>query len=55
MPLIPQLESFAQKYNIQLPKGYKVPLAKGAKRKIIDTNKTDAIVSVWVNLFKKFK
>ena len=55
IPLIPQLESFAQKYNIQLPKGYKVPLAKGAKRKIIDTNKTDAIVSVWVNLFKKFK
>ena len=55
MPLIPQLESFAQKYNIQLPKGYKVPLAKGAKRKIIDTNKNDAIVSVWVNLFKKFK
>lgn len=55
MPLIPQLESFAQKYNIQLPKGYKAPLAKGAKRKIIDTNKTDAIVSVWVNLFKKFK
>ena len=55
MPLIPQLESFAQKYNIQLPKGYKVPLAKGAKRKIIDTNKTDAIVSVWVKLFKKFK
>ena len=55
MPLIPQLESFAQKYNIQLPKGYKAPLAKGAKRKIIDTDKTDAIVSVWVNLFKKFK
>ena len=55
MPLIPQLESFAQKYNIQLPKGYKVSLAKGAKRKLININKNDAIVSVWEKLFKKFQ
>lgn len=57
LPILPQIESFAQKYSIELKKGWKVELAKSAKQALKNKKKSDidnAVVTKWTNLFNKF-
>ena len=56
-PLVPQVEAFAEKYNIDLPKGWKVDVARAVKRKIQKTNANiipDEYLTKWETLFNKF-
>lgn len=52
-PLIPQLEHIADEKNIVLPNGYKVELAKLAKKKISDIDDNSDYVNSWIELFNK--
>lgn len=52
-PLIPQLEHIADEKNIVLPNGYKVELAKLAKKKIPDIDENSHYVTSWIELFNK--
>lgn len=53
-PIVPQIENFAANNNIALPKGWKVELAKSAKRKLL-SNKTqdfdEKYKKMWQKLF----
>lgn len=55
--ILPQVEAFGKKYNIALPKGWKVDVARGVKQQI-QKAKPDAIPSEylkkWETLFNKF-
>ena len=53
-PIINQIEQFAQMNNVLLPKGWKVELAKKAKKKIID-NGLGEKEEFWIKVFSKFK
>lgn len=52
--IVPQIESFAANNNIALPNGWKVELAKSAKRKLL-SNKTpdfdEKYKKMWQKLF----
>lgn len=55
--IVPQVESFAEKYNITLSKGWKVDIAKGIKNKLQKTKTSvvpDEYLKIWGNLFNKF-
>lgn len=55
--IVPQVEAFAAKYNISLPKGWKVDVAKGVKQQL-QKAKTgtvpDEYLEKWETLFDKF-
>lgn len=55
--IIPQIEQFANQHSIDLPKGWKVDLAKSVKQQI-QKGKADIIpseyVDKWIHLFEKF-
>lgn len=55
--IVPQVEEFASKHNIELNKGWKVEVAKGVKQQLLKA-KADTIpefyVSKWEALFNKF-
>ena len=55
-PLVPQIEEFSKKNNMELEYGWKVSLAKHVKQQLQrrDTIVTDEYVEKWVNLFNKF-
>ena len=55
--IVPQVEAFAAKYNITLPKGWKVDVARGVKQQLqkakIDSV-PDEYLKKWETLFDKF-
>ena len=55
--IVPQVEAFAAKYNITLPKGWKVDVARGVKQQL-QKAKTgtvpDEYLKKWETLFDKF-
>lgn len=56
-PLIPQIESFARKYNVDLSsqKGWKVDLSKNVKQQLSKAKTVDEkYINMWVELFEKF-
>ena len=55
IPLITQIEQNAEKYNIELPIGYKVELAKAAKSKILKLKENDDIEkqNIWLDIFNQ--
>jgi AAA15 family ATPase/GTPase len=54
-PIIPQVEEFSKKSNIQLRNGYKVDLARQVKHTIFSRGEKidDGIESVWKSIFDK--
>ena len=52
-PIIDQIEGFAKAHGMELAKGWKVELAKKAKKQIINS-KTFEKEDFWVEIFKKF-
>lgn len=55
--IVPQVESFAEKYNIDLPKGWKVDVARGVKQQIQKAKANvipDEYLTKWETLFNKF-
>lgn len=58
MPIVPQIEAFAEKHNVSLAKGWKVSLSKSVKQQLQKTNPGDIsgeFILKWVALFNKFK
>ncbi len=58
LPILPQIENFANKYDIELQQGWKVELAKFAKQLLKNKKKSDIdekIQAYWVSLFEKFQ
>ena len=55
-PLVKQIEAFAQKYGLDLEKGWKVQLAKGVKQQLLNPKTTveDEVVVKWEKLFNSF-
>ena len=55
-PILPQIEAFRDRYNIEFKQGWKVELAKSAKLMLKNKKKSDInhAVDVWVELFNKF-
>ena len=54
--LVPQIEKYATKHNIQLEKGWKVDLARAFKKAILGKKKnevTDEYLDMWMKLFQK--
>lgn len=55
-PIVPQVEAFAKKHNIDLDKGWKVDVAKGVKQKL-QKSKLDIVrdeyITKWQNPFNK--
>lgn len=54
-PLLSQIEEYAQMNMVQLPKGYKVEIAKFAKQKIINMSEKEKEVDVWIKIFEEIK
>lgn len=54
-PLLPQIEKAAKKYSINLPKGYKVELAKFAKNKILKLSEGHDLENIWIDIFNKLR
>lgn len=54
-PLLSQIEEYAQMNRVQLPKGYKVEIAKFAKKKIINMSEKEKEVDVWIKIFEEIK
>lgn len=55
--LVPQVESFAEKHNVALPKGWKVDVARGVKQQLQKANAgvvPDEYLKKWITLFDKF-
>lgn len=55
-PIIPQIEAYARKYDIQLEDGWKVELAKRVKARMLKTasfSYDDEMLKVWQALFTK--
>ena len=55
--IVPQVESFAKKYNITLSKGWKVDVAKGVKQQLQKAKAntvSDEYLTKWESLFNKF-
>lgn len=55
IPLLKQLEETAKKYNVKLPNGYKVEMAKAAKTKILTLKENDEIEKqeIWLKIFNQ--
>lgn len=55
-PVIPQIEVFRDKYNVEFNQGWKVELAKSAKLMLKNKKKSDIndAVAMWEELFNKF-
>lgn len=54
-PLIPQIEEFAENNHITLQSGYKVEMAKFAKKKILALNKGHKFEDMWLTLFRRLE
>ena len=56
-PIVPQVEAFATKYNVELDKGWKVDVARGVKQQL-QKAKADVVpdeyITKWETLFNKF-
>lgn len=55
--IVPQVEAFASRHNIELNKGWKVEVAKGVKQQLLKAKADiipDAYISKWEALFNKF-
>lgn len=55
--IVPQIEAFAEKYNITLPKGWKVDVARGVKKQLLNakiSSVSDEYLKKWDSLFDKF-
>lgn len=54
-PILPQIEVFRDKYNVEFNQGWKVELAKSAKQMMKNKRKSDIndTVDMWVKLFSK--
>ncbi len=53
-PIVPQIENFAKKYNIDLPTGWKVILAKNVKKHFMNASNIDkSTLEEWAKLFKE--
>ena len=53
--LLSQIEEYARMNRVQLPKGYKVEIAKFAKQKIINMSEKEKEVDVWIKIFEEIK
>ena len=54
LSIIPQIESFASSHSVILPDGWKVELAKKAKRSILTKETSDSDLEKCVSLFSSF-
>lgn len=54
-PIIPQIEECAQTHNISLPTGYKVEIAKLAKKKLSNLQEEPQFMKIWLDLFNKIQ
>lgn len=54
LPIVPQIEAFAQKHYVALPKGWKVELAKSAKVAMQKKECSDSDLSQWLKIFLHF-
>ena len=57
LPIVPQIEKWAHEQDVALEKGWKVPLAKAIKKRLLaqDLATMDKpLVDRWVELFRKF-
>lgn len=55
--IVPQVEAFAEKYNITLPKGWKVDVARGVKQQLQKAKANvvpDEYLIKWEKLFNRF-
>lgn len=55
-PLVPQVEEFAKKYSVILPKGWKVDMARSAKNALKNKSQSDIekkYLDIWESLFNK--
>lgn len=53
--IIPQIEMFAQNYNIELSKGWKVDLSRSVKQQLLKAKSIpESYIEKWVQLFSKF-
>lgn len=55
-PLVPQIEKYASKHNIELKKGWKVDLARAFKKAILGKKKrkvSDKYLDMWAKMFQK--
>lgn len=53
--LLSQIEEYARMNRVQLPKGYKVKIAKFAKQKIINMSEKEKEVDIWIKIFEQIK
>ncbi|MCH5236032.1 MAG: AAA family ATPase [Muribaculaceae bacterium] len=51
--IIPQIEKFAEEYNVDLKEGWKVDLAKSVKSRMLRTKEYPIDVEIWEKLFNK--
>lgn len=51
-PIIPQIEAFATQHNVNLPKGWKVDIAKTAKQ-VLHTKNTSTIDKIYVDMWQQ--
>lgn len=57
-PILPQIEKFGDKYNVEFKQGWKVELAKSAKQMLKNKSKDSIdskIVDLWLAIFSNFK
>lgn len=55
-PIIPQVEAYARKYNIELEDGWKVEIAKRVKARMLKTDpfsSDDDMLNIWQALFAR--
>ena len=53
-PIVPQIERFASEHNVDLPKGWKVELAKRTKGLMLKKDFSSEECKMWKELFDKF-
>lgn len=53
--LLSQIEEYARMNRVQLPKGYKVKIAKFTKQKIINMSEKEKEVDIWIKIFEQIK
>ena len=54
-PILPQIEAFRDKYDVEFNQGWKVELAKSAKLMLKNKKKSDIndVIEAWGELFEK--
>lgn len=58
LPIVPQIEKWAAKNGLDLPRGWKVPLSRRVKQQVLALSIGDldpAVVKTWVNVFTAFE